>query len=93
MRRVCKEMYSQNIPPRKINGGLYTGEPFSSKAWGNVPVEPDAGNMVHHALRHGNDPPPQAIYQYVCQERSGNSSPSIKGLVKDEYTQMYFIPD
>jgi hypothetical protein len=87
------EMTEQNIPPRKKNGGLYTGEAFSSKAWANVPITPDAGNMVHNGLRHGNTPPSQAIYQYVCQERQGNSTPSIQGLVKDEYTMMYFLPE
>ena len=33
------------VPPRKINGGLYVGEPFAGP-WGNVPIEPDAGAIA-----------------------------------------------
>lgn len=55
------------IPPRKLNGGLYTGEPFKGD-WGNIPIVPDAGHIAnerrfyayHHPVshvRHGNNVP------------------------------------
>lgn len=35
------------IPPRQVNGGLYTGEPFKENApWGNRPIIPEAHIMV-----------------------------------------------
>jgi hypothetical protein len=79
-----------SIPPRKLNGGLYTGEPFASSAWGNVPIVPDSGNMVRNGLRIGNEPPPGATLQYVAWERPGNSSPDTAGLVADEWTGFMF---
>lgn len=68
------------IPPRALNGGLYTGEPFKKDApWGNVPVIPDAGFMVHYNLRSAN-PPQSALYQYPGTERPGNNTAVFPGV-------------
>lgn len=62
-----------NIPPRKLNGGLYTGEPFQKDApWANVPVIPDSGYMTFYNLRSAN-PPAQALTQYQPGDRGGNN--------------------
>lgn len=85
-----------SIPPRKLNGGLYTGEPFASAAWANVPMEPEAGELVRRGLRvgrgDGDGPPEAALHQYVAFRRPGNSSPTVGGLVPDEHTMMMFTP-
>lgn len=58
---------SGHIPDRKLNGGLYTGEPFAGD-WGNVPIVPDSGSISnaryffahHHQVSHlrpGNNVP------------------------------------
>jgi len=81
------------IPPRAVNGGLFTGEPFVAGAqYANVPITPDAGVMVRDGLHIGNAPPPGANMQYVSWQRPGNSSPTMPGLVADEWTQLMFAP-
>lgn len=82
----------QGIPPRALNGGLYTGTPFARSAWANVPIVPEAGSMVSTALRLGHAPPPGATRQYVSSSRPGNSEPSTDGLVFDEWTGFAFVP-
>lgn len=70
----------QGIPPRALNGGLYTGEPFAKDApWANVPVIPDVTYMVHHNLRSAN-PPPQALVHYPGTVRPGNNEPLYEGV-------------
>ena len=80
------------IPPRAPLGGLFTGQPFASPDYANVPITPDGANMIQCALNIGNAPPPQARYQYPCQERIGNSTVTTPGLVKDDWTRMQFSP-
>lgn len=73
---------STHVPPPSpsLNGGLYTGEPFLKDApWANVPATPDAGYLIHYALRSAN-PPPGATVQYPAAIRPGNS-----------YTDMYDV--
>lgn len=82
-------------PPPTLNGGLYTGEPFAKGApWGNVPVVPDAGYLIHHNLRSAN-PPPGALYQYPGSIRPGNSSHEMYGIMKleDRPYNLYCIDD
>ena len=70
----------QGIPPRSLNGGLYTGESFKPNApWGNVPVIPDASYMIHHNLRSAN-PPPEALFHYPGTVRPGNNEPVYNGI-------------
>lgn len=72
MNKVAYE-YS-DIPKPSLNGGLYTGAPFTENApWANVPVVPDASYMIHYNLRSAN-PPPGAIYQYPGSTRPGNNT-------------------
>lgn len=67
-------------PPRTLNGGLFTGEPFQHGApWGNVPVIPDVDYMTNINLRSAN-PPPQALYQYPGNTRPGNNFQANSGL-------------
>jgi hypothetical protein len=38
-----------DIPPRRPNGGLYTGsEPVAGAGWGNVSIVPDASNYINN---------------------------------------------
>ena len=61
------------IPPRQVNGGLYTGIPFAQNApWGNVPVVPDAQVMVRDNLKSAN-PPPNAQFFIPSFTRPGNN--------------------
>lgn len=61
------------IPPRKVNGGLYTGEEFQTNAkWGNVSIEPEAHVLVTQNLLSAN-PPPDGIHQIPGYTREGNN--------------------
>lgn len=67
-------------PPRALNGGLYTGEPFAKGApWANVPVIPDVDYMTNVNLKSAN-PPQQALYQYPGNTRPGNNFQANTGL-------------
>jgi hypothetical protein len=67
-------------PPRALNGGLYTGEPFQQNApWANVPVVPDVDYMTNVNLRSAN-PPPGAVFQYPGNTRPGNNFQQNTGL-------------
>lgn len=69
-----------DIPKPKLNGGLYTGEPFREGApWANVPIVPDAGYMTNVALRSAN-PPEAALTQYPGNNRPGNNYQSMPGV-------------
>ena len=74
------------IPPRALNGGLYTGEPFHKGAsYGNVPVIPCASYWAHENLMRAN-PPIQALYQIQNPYRPGNNTdPELPGMsmIKD----------
>lgn len=66
----------------KLNGGLYTGEPFKKDApWATVPVIPDADYMTHYNLRSAN-PPPEALTQYPGGTRPGNNFQTMPGVIK-----------
>lgn len=56
------------IPPRKLNGGLYTGERFAGD-WGNIPIVPDAGLIANAQLF-------LAHQQRVSLPRAGNNRPA-----------------
>jgi len=59
-------------PPRSLNGGLYTGEPFAPGAkWGNVPVVPDADTYTQN-LASAN-PPPGGLAVLPSFNRPGNN--------------------
>lgn len=67
-------------PPRELNGGLFTGEPFLEGApWANVPVIPDVDYMTNVNLRSAN-PPVQALFQYPGNTRPGNNFQENTGL-------------
>ena len=75
----CKSTYSA-IPPRALNGGLYTGEPFQKDApWRNFPAVPDAGYLTHVNLRSAQ-PPPGATTQFSAGLRPGNNEPRLPGV-------------
>jgi hypothetical protein len=62
------------IPPRKVNGGLYTGSAFPTNAsWGNISVVPDAHIYVGENLKSAN-PPPTATYHIPGYTREGNNT-------------------
>jgi hypothetical protein len=65
---------SSPIPPRTLNGGLYTGEPFyKNAAYANFPVLPTSAYWTHYNLRSAN-PLPQALYQIQNAYRPGNNT-------------------
>ena len=70
-----------NIPPRSLNGGLFTGEPFAEGApYANVPVIPDASYVIHYNLRSANAPE-DAYYQYPGGgNRPGNNTALMPGV-------------
>lgn len=60
------------VPPRSVNGGLYTGEPFHTNApWGNVPVVPEADTYTQN-LASAN-PPPDGMF-IPSYTRPGNNT-------------------
>jgi hypothetical protein len=65
----------------KLNGGLYTGEPFKENApWANIPVKPETGTLINENLKSAN-PPPFAQFHYVGGEhRPGNNTPTLPGI-------------
>lgn len=70
------DLYENNdiLPNPKINGGLYTGEPFYKNApWRNFPNRPTAAYMTNVALRTAN-PPKLALYQLQAGYRPGNNT-------------------
>jgi hypothetical protein len=79
-------------PQPSLNGGLYSGEPFQRGApWANFPVTPDTTTYVHENLQQGNDPPPEARFQYP-PTRQGNSEVRWLGLKRFEGTQQNWGP-
>lgn len=61
------------IPPRAMNGGLYTGQSFApGAAWANVPVEPDVVALSKN-LQSAN-PPPRAAAMLPSYTRLGNNT-------------------
>jgi hypothetical protein len=77
-------------PPRKVNGGLYTGEPFAKEAkWGNVPVIPEA-HVYAQNLESAN-PPPYGAAQIPSYTRPGNNyveQPYHEYLDKNKYENL-----
>jgi len=76
------------IPEPTLNGGLYTGQPFSNNApWANVPVRPTSAYMTHMNLRSAN-PPLGALFQLQAGHRPGNNSddamPGVKQFIGNE---------
>jgi len=69
------------VPPRALNGGLYTGEPFAAGApWGNVPRIPEAHAFMADAspfarthipgyTRPGNNEQPMPLHRLANAER------------------------
>jgi len=78
----------------KLNGGLYTGEPFLKDApWGNFPIKPETGQYINQNLTSAN-PPPLAQYHYPSAEhRPGNNEPELPGIVKCPNYGFYAIED
>lgn len=69
--------WKDSVPPPRaqLNGGWYTGQPFTPGApWGTVPVIPDTSLMIHNTLKLADvPPPPQVFTQYPACNRPGNS--------------------
>jgi hypothetical protein len=78
----------------KLNGGLYTGEAFEKNApWGNVPIKPETGTYINQALKSAN-PPPLAQYHYPgAEQRPGNNTPELPGIVQCANYGFYAIED
>lgn len=64
-------VYPTSIPPPKVNGGLYTGEPATGP-WGNYPVIPEPHELSKNLL--SADPPPNAEKILVSYNREGNNN-------------------
>lgn len=78
----------------KLNGGLYTGEAFAQNApWGNVPMMPETGSYINQLLKTAN-PPPLAQYHYPgAEQRPGNNTPQLPGIVQCANYGFYAIED
>lgn len=67
-----------SIPPRSVNGGLYTGQPASGP-WGNIPIVPDSHVMIDtHYINGFQQPPPDMKYQAISTIRPGNNQVTYK---------------
>ena len=63
------------IPPPRLNGGLYTGEPFRAGAgWAAVPTVPDSIALIQNTLPSANPPPGIVGRQVPLDARPGNNS-------------------
>ena len=69
------------VPPRRVNGGWFTGEPFvAGAAWGNVPVTPDVAGLMAN-LASANPPPMgPAMAAAIGYTRPGNNTVNIPGV-------------
>ena len=80
-------------PKASLNGGLYTGQPFSPAApYRNFPTPPDSVSLISKNLSSAN-PPPGAQQQFPDVFRPGNNLPVVSekmGLKKygDQYAIM-----
>ena len=59
------------LPPKRANGGLYTGEEAKGN-WGAIYAQPEAHVYLTQSLLSAN-PPPGAIQQPAAFVRPGNS--------------------
>jgi hypothetical protein len=67
-------------PVPKLNGGLYSGEPFAEGAsYASVPVVADVDNMMYHNLASANSVS-EARLHYPSNNRPGNSMQEMPGL-------------
>lgn len=76
------------IPPPKLNGGLYNGQPFSKNAeWANIPMRPTTAYFTNMGLRSAN-PPIGALFQMNSGDRMGNNTddlmPGVQTFIGDE---------
>jgi|APGre2960657373_1045057.scaffolds.fasta_scaffold09434_4 hypothetical protein len=67
------------IPPRKVNGGLYTGEPAKMNApWANVPIVPETHlymeKLGSDAPSRVDGAPNEAYYVMPTTLRPGNNN-------------------
>lgn len=70
------------IPPRSLNGGLYTGEPFKKNAaWANVPAIPDVDFLTQQRVSD-YEGVNQARFQYPGSVRPGNNSQKMPGVIQ-----------
>lgn len=63
------------VPPKRANGGWFTGEPFApGAAWGSVAVTPDVPGMAAN-LASANPPPMgAAMATAIGYTRPGNNT-------------------
>jgi hypothetical protein len=70
------EARAGSIPPRAVNGGLFTGQKFDKNSpWGNVPIVPDSNNYIMNGLLIGHTPPPGARTQTIADRPSSKHGP------------------
>jgi hypothetical protein len=87
------EARSGAIPPRALNGGLYTGAPFEAGApWANAPIVPDSNVYIRSGLTIGNVPPPGARTQTIG-DRGGSTPHGSRGDVKYVQVLNMSFPD
>ena len=67
-------------PKPKLNGGLYTGEPFKGN-YGNIPVSSDIGELVNENLRSSNGPV-EGLFHIPGNIRPGNNEQKLPGYAK-----------
>ena len=68
------------VPPRQVNGGLYTGEPFEANAaWGNIPIVPEA-DVYSQKLKEVA--PPFGANHIPGYTRKGNNTQNFPNHIK-----------
>lgn len=70
------------LPPPRLNGGWFTGEPFRKGAgWADVPVRPESGSMMSDTLLSAH-PPPGAEAHTPGFPRPGNNCQTMPNVRK-----------
>lgn len=76
-------------PSRALNGGLYTGAPFSTGApWANVPLEPDSNVYIQ---KGSAESPPGARGQTMSSRPGSTTARAVDTVVNDVLEMAFSI--
>ena len=80
-------------PPPKLNGGLYGGQPFASRSYGNNPVIMDTTHIMRNTMRSAGGLSETRMH-LPDHTRGGNNLTDMSGLTQYSSTlNMICVPD